>query len=457
MIPPCVEYDCETTGLQWYAGHRPFMYQFLGGTKVPLPKHVEVLTAEPEHEDRIQRWFSELPEGMGIRAHNAKFDLHMAEAQGFKLPPDSQWHCSMIASQLVDERQSAALKRRHDAVFNVGGSDLQAEVGKAVVQLNREERKRAKEEGREMDWATYLTVFQDERFSQTMIEYGVQDCILQRELMAHNQRILENDPQLVKLYDFERENMVAAYRMESRGVPIDRDALAKMEGAVLEEFDRLDEKCKALAGIKTFNPGAPTQIEEALTRRGADLSLLDNNKTGHSFDADNLVGVHDELADAIIEWRGVDKLLSTYLTPALHRTFKKGGQLQGWQEPFLTGEDRIHPSFNTNGARTGRWSCSMPNVQNIPRDDLRLRYTWKAGEGKLLVVCDMDQIEARLLAAAAGDGRLRTAFRNGEDIHTLTAKMMGLTEHRRAGGHVESARQRGKLFKYMVMYGAGIG
>jgi len=101
-------------------------------------------------------------------------------------------------------------------------------------------------------------------------------------------------------------------------------------------------------------------------------------------------------------------------------------------------------------------SCSDPNIQNWPRDDLRLRHLFRAEEGKVLVTADLDSIELVLFAAFAGDGRLLQAVKAGDDMHTVAAKMMGLTDRKRAGGVVESARQRGKTMNYLQIYGGGV-
>jgi hypothetical protein len=74
----------------------------------------------------------------------------------------------------------------------------------------------------------------------------------------------------------------------------------------------------------------------------------------------------------------------------------------------------------------------------------------------VLVACDLSNIEMRLFAAYAGDGRLLEAVRRGEDLHTLTAKFIGIKDRKRAGGYVETARQRGKTFNFSIIYGGGL-
>lgn len=449
---PCVDIDVETTSLQWYAGDI-FMFQALAPQNPADLEHVVVCeTDTPEDFQRAQAALDYAAEHeLGIRAHNGKFDYHFAKSGGLVLPPDHLWHDSETLVKLADERVSAALKVTGDRVFGQGESGLQKSVQAMLASQKRDARKVSKETGEEMQWPNYRTVWEAD--PALMREYAAYDVVLQRRISEHYQNIIRRDPKLVDLYDLERDTMVALFWAEDRGVPVDRGALVALENHLLDQFEEIMQRLISLAGIETFNPNSPKQVGEALERRGADTSRMGRTKTGQlKTENEDLVSVNDPLADAMREFRAVDKLLNTYVAPSLHVTETK----QGPRAAFVTGEDRMHADFRTWGARTGRMSCATPNLQNIPRDDLRLRYTWQAREGNVLVTADMDQIEARLLAAYAGEGRLLSGFQNGDDIHQMTADMVGLTDFKRAGGHIESARQRGKTFNYAVMYGAGV-
>jgi DNA polymerase-1 len=127
-----------------------------------------------------------------------------------------------------------------------------------------------------------------------------------------------------------------------------------------------------------------------------------------------------------------------------------------YKEPFIAPDSRIHATYRQVGARTGRMSCADPNMQNQPRDDLRLRYNIVADPGYSLITCDLSNIEMVLFAAYCGEGRLLDAVRNGEDLHVLTAKMLGLRDRKRPGGGVETARQLGKTYNFSRIYGGGL-
>jgi DNA polymerase I len=87
---------------------------------------------------------------------------------------------------------------------------------------------------------------------------------------------------------------------------------------------------------------------------------------------------------------------------------------------------------------------------------LRLRFNIAADEGQTLVACDLSNIEMVLFAAYCGDGRLLEAVKRGDDLHLLTAKMLGLRDRARPGGIYESARQQGKTYNFSRIYGGGL-
>jgi DNA polymerase-1 len=146
------------------------------------------------------------------------------------------------------------------------------------------------------------------------------------------------------------------------------------------------------------------------------------------------------IVDALLQWRELDKLNSTYLE-----------SLPKQVDPR---DARVHTTFNQTGAATGRLSSSNPNLQNIPvRGELgrQIRRAFVPGaSGELLLVADYSQIELRILAHLAEDEGLRQAFESGADIHTATsAKVFGLPEEQ-----VDPAtRSRAKAINYGLAYG----
>lgn len=142
----------------------------------------------------------------------------------------------------------------------------------------------------------------------------------------------------------------------------------------------------------------------------------------------------------------------TSVTPSNHVVVEVMDEGEEVETYDLSIEDT--PNFVVN--EIGVHNCSDPNMQNQPRDDLRLRYNIVADPGFMLVTCDLTNIEMYLFAAYCGEGRLLTAVQNGEDLHTLTAKMLGLRDRKRPGGGIETARQLGKTYNFSRVYGGGL-
>ncbi|OJT26500.1 DNA polymerase I [Archangium sp. Cb G35] len=197
-------------------------------------------------------------------------------------------------------------------------------------------------------------------------------------------------------------------RMESRGVKVDVKVLRQISDKVGADCEAKVKEIHQLAGTE-FNVGSNPQLAEVLYKK-LELPVLKRGKTGPSTDQEvleKLAEVHP-LPRAIIEYRSLSKLKSTYLDTL----------------PELARNGRIHTTFHQAATATGRLSSSDPNLQNIPiRTELgmEIRRAFIAEEGNQLVSADYSQIELRLLAHIAEDPVLIDAFARDEDIHSRTA------------------------------------
>lgn len=448
-----IEFDVETDGLQpWSGKQRAFMYQF----EAPDGENEAIFA-----EDRrgILRWFERARQDPdGIRAWNAKFDRAFADVGGFgkEMPGDGRWHDGMLAAHALDERRSVALEAISQGLFGKEDGKSREPV-KDWLKEERARRVKAQKARRKEDpdydeplvEPTYADVPHD-----IIVPYGLGDVTNQRKVCEVLDPMIEQVPDLKKVYEFERQVLDALYAVEKRGLPAREDYYRRLELEVIENLEQREQRCKQLAGSDDFNPRSPQQILEALKARKADMSYMSQVDGKISTDAENLNAVDDELAMAILEFRSEFKVLSTYIRPYIGRHYDTG--LRMWKEPFVATDGRIHANYRQVGAKTGRMSCSDPNMQNQPRDDLRLRYNIEASPGNVLVACDLSNIEMVLFAAYTGEGRLLDAVHRGDDLHTLTAQMLGIKDRQRAGGVFESARQRGKTFNFSVIYGGGL-
>ncbi|NEO27635.1 MAG: hypothetical protein F6K03_12260 [Kamptonema sp. SIO4C4] len=112
---------------------------------------------------------------------------------------------------------------------------------------------------------------------------------------------------------------------------------------------------------------------------------------------------------------------------------------------------RMHPDWFQIGARSGRFRCRHPNLQNIPRDKAT-RSCFTAGEGQVLIKADYSQVELRIMAKVSGDKRMKRAYCRGEDLHRLTA---GLVFGKEVESVTEEERRLGKIINFGLIYGMG--
>jgi DNA polymerase I len=227
-------------------------------------------------------------------------------------------------------------------------------------------------------------------------------------------------------------------RMEQRGVKVDRDYLARLSSDFGRDIQALEEKIYE-AACGPFTIGSPQQLGQVLYER-LGLKGGRKGKTGqYSTDVnelERLAGEGVECASLVLEWRQLTKLKNTY-TDALQA-----------QVNAETG--RVHTSFSLTGAQTGRLSSNDPNLQNIPiRTEIgrKIRDAFVAEQGYKLLSADYSQIELRLAAHMADVPPLKEAFREGVDIHSLTAEELFGTVNR-------DTRNQAKTINFAILYGS---
>jgi DNA polymerase-1 len=229
--------------------------------------------------------------------------------------------------------------------------------------------------------------------------------------------------------------------MERRGISIDRQILSRLSGEFAQECGGLQAEINTLAG-ETVNVGSPKQIGDILFGK---LGLEGGTKTKTGQWAtgarllEELAEQGHKLPQKILDWRQVSKLKSTY-TDAL----------PDYVNPTT---HRVHTSYALAATTTGRLSSSEPNLQNIPirtEDGRKIRRAFIADAGHKLVSADYSQIELRLLAEIAGIEQLRKAFREGLDIHAMTAsEMFGVP----VKDMPADVRRRAKAINFGIIYG----
>ncbi|MBO9473070.1 DNA polymerase I [Shimia sp. R10_1] len=247
--------------------------------------------------------------------------------------------------------------------------------------------------------------------------------------------------QVTRVYEtLERPLVPVLAQMERHGVKVDRDTLSRMSNAFAQKMAGLEAEIHEIAG-RSFNVGSPKQLGEILFDEMA-LPGGKKGKTGaYATGADVLEDLATEhaLPGLVLDWRQLSKLKSTY-TDAL-------------QEHINAETGRVHTSYVQTGANTGRLASSDPNLQNIPirtEEGRRIREAFVAEEGKTLISLDYSQVELRLLAHIAEIDALKAAFRDGLDIHAMTAsEVFGVPMEEMTS----EVRSRAKAINFGVIYG----
>jgi DNA polymerase-1 len=235
--------------------------------------------------------------------------------------------------------------------------------------------------------------------------------------------------------------------MEMAGVLVDRDTLSRMSNAFAQKMAGLEAEIQELAG-EPFNVGSPKQLGEILFDRlglpGGEKGKTGAYATGAEVleDAATYRDTHPqaaELAARVLDWRQLAKLKSTY-TDAL-------------QTHINADTGRVHTSYSIAGATTGRLASTDPNLQNIPvrsEEGRRIREAFVAPKGRVMVSLDYSQIELRILAHVANIPALKQAFKDGLDIHAMTASEMFDVP---LDQMTPDIRRRAKAINFGVIYG----
>jgi len=272
-------------------------------------------------------------------------------------------------------------------------------------------------------------------------EYAAQDADLTLRLWKFLKPQIAQE-NLTSVYErIERPLVSVISEMESEGILIDATLLKKQSEKLNLKLKELEKKIYKIAN-REFLINSPKQLGEVLF---LELGLPSKGKKGKTGAPSTSVAVLEPLADEyeiarlVLDWRGLSKLKSTY-TDAL-------------PEQINPSTKRIHTSFSLVGASTGRLSSTDPNLQNIPirtEEGKEIREAFIAKENHQLLSIDYSQIELRIAAEMANISSLIKAFKDGDDIHALTASQVfdvPLSEM------TQEIRRQAKAINFGIIYG----
>jgi len=273
--------------------------------------------------------------------------------------------------------------------------------------------------------------------------YCAMDVHLTRRLaLLLRSRLEAMGPQLIPLLEqVEQPLEPVLAQMEATGIRIDLPYLRELSDEMGSTLERLDADAKTAAGVE-FNLASPKQLGELLfDTLGLDRKKSRRTKTGYSTDATVLEKLENDhpVVPLVLEHRVLSKLKSTYIDALPQLVEAETG--------------RVHTDFNQAVTATGRLSSSNPNLQNIPvrtEYSRRIRKAFLPQEGWSLLSADYSQIELRILTHLSGEEVLQEAYRNGDDVHALTARLLLDKDEVTA-----DERRLGKTINFGVIYGMG--
>jgi DNA polymerase-1 len=243
--------------------------------------------------------------------------------------------------------------------------------------------------------------------------YAAEDADITLRLKGKLDPILQSNGLKKLLEEVENPLIPVLTDMEFEGVRIDTGSLAELSVTLEQESKEIEKRVYELAGVR-FNLASPKQLGEVLFEKLKLDPKAKKTKTGQYATGEEILSKmadEHEIAEAILEYRQMVKLKSTYVDALPTMINPKTG--------------RIHTTYNQFVAATGRLSSINPNLQNIPIRTARGREIRKAfvprDENYVLLSADYSQIELRLMAAFSQDESMLEAFRTGRDIHATTA------------------------------------
>ena len=272
-------------------------------------------------------------------------------------------------------------------------------------------------------------------------EYAAEDADITLRLYENLKERLDEE-KLNKIYEYFEKPMVKLLsKLELNGIKVDANYLKKLSLQFKKKLMKIEKNIYILAG-REFNIGSPKQLGEIIYN---ELQIAKLKKTKKGSLATN-ANVLEDLAltghkfpNLVLEWRQVSKLKNTY-TDAL-------------QDHISLKTKRVHTSFLLAATNTGRLASSDPNLQNIPiksEDGREIRKAFIADKGNILISADYNQIEMRILADIADVKELKKAFKNEEDIHSLTASQVFNVPVDKVN---DDLRRKAKAINFGIIYG----
>lgn len=357
-----------------------------------------------------------------IAMHNAKHDVHFLEHNGVAV---KRWlvHDTRAMAHLIDPVRRSGLKPRAATVLGPWAAYGETELKQAMLQGG-------------YTWATVPI--------ELLWQYAAFDTVLTAQLAAEQYPVIEQ--RYLPIYELELASTQVLGDMERRGILTDRRYLLEHSAEWMGQANAIQDVLRSEYFIG--NAASNAQVIRFLQDRLGWKPIVFTEKGAVSLEREVLQGIGHPAAELVLEYRTAH-LLATYVNQHLDLAESNG---------------RLHCSINPLGARTGRMSASRPNLQNLPKDDERIRMGFTVGPGNVGLSADYDQIEGRLFAHYSGDQNMLASIRYGDeqtamgregfDMHSMAARMifkLGLDQP-----VSKPHRSKAKTGQFSKIYGVGL-
>lgn len=412
---PSFAIDTETTSVD------PITARLIGISLAAVAHEAYYIAIPQDEQERVKvlnlcKPLIENPHTTKI-GQNIKYDLIVLRQHGIRM--QGQLWDTMVAHYLCKPEM------RHNM-------DLLAETYLQYKTISIEELIGPKgKKQKTMDMLTPMEVY----------PYACEDADITLRIKEKMEELMQEN-QAEKLFeDIEMPLIYVLADMEIQGVNIDTKSLKETSTILTKQLEEIEKEIQKAAG-QEFNVSSPKQVGEVLFEK---LNIIDKpkkTKTGQYVTSEEILTKLENkhpVVSMILKYRGIKKLLSTYIDALPCLINPKTGH--------------IHTSFNQTVTATGRLSSSDPNLQNIPvrgEQGKEIRKAFIPEEGHLFLSADYSQIELRVMAHLSDDPNMIQAFKNDQDIHTATAaKIHGITN-----GEVDKdMRNKAKRANFGIIYG----
>lgn len=422
-------FDCETDGLNtWECNLVGFSLCIQKGKAfyIPIQKGDDLFSIDGiKKEDafnQLRRLFCNLQKPITIIMHNGKFDLEVLTAQGLFTQQKSNTNNLPLTAKIVDTMVACWLLESDRSSFSLENL-AERKLGLSTIAYK--------------DIVPKNGTFSDVPLEQAT-KYASEDADLTWQLWQIFKESLNKIGFDHLFYNLEMPILQILAKMEEVGIKINKEELKDYSLELSTQIDKIQEQIFNIVGHE-FNIASPKQLQQVLFEERK-LPSGKKIKTGYSTDTSVLEELADidEVPAKILEYRGMSKLLSTYVNAL----------------PLLADKNsRIHTSFIQTGTATGRLSSRDPNLQNIPvRDEAgrKIRMAFEAPNNRVLVSADYSQIELVILAHLSQDKNLCNAFKSGIDVHKDTARIIFDVSQEEVSPEM---RRIAKTINFGVMYG----